>query len=190
LLYPNNIKKSYKKEISYKNRGMDLEYLIEEANTFYQDNDIAYIYKKPTPIKVVETAYSSKGIRIKDAFYEAPSTLDFNGLYKGYYVEFDAKETKSKTSFPIANIHPHQIKHIKNIYRYKGIVFLIIMINDEYYLLPGKSFIDFLSNKRKSIPYQYIKDNGYNLIPTLRGLDYIKYVDKLIEGESYEESKD
>lgn len=54
MLYPNNIKKTYKKEISYKNRGMDLEYLIEKANEYYKDNDIAYIYKKPTPIKVVK----------------------------------------------------------------------------------------------------------------------------------------
>lgn len=34
MLYPNNIKKTYKKEISYKNRGMDLEYLIEKANEY------------------------------------------------------------------------------------------------------------------------------------------------------------
>ena len=81
MLYPNNIKKTYKKEISYKNRGMDLEYLIEKANEYYRDNDIAYIYKKPTPIKVVKTDYSKSGRRITDAFYEAPSTLDFNMLY-------------------------------------------------------------------------------------------------------------
>ena len=88
MLYPNNIKKTYKKEISHKNRGMSLEYLIEQENTYYRDNDIAYIYKKPTPIRVVKTEYCSYGKRITDAFYEMPSTLDFNGIYRGKYIEF------------------------------------------------------------------------------------------------------
>lgn len=52
---------------------MDLEYIIETANIYYRDNDIAYIYKKPTPIKVVNVEYNSKGKRITDAFYETPS---------------------------------------------------------------------------------------------------------------------
>ena len=43
-----------------------------------------------------------------------PSTLDFNGIYQGKYIEFDAKETNNKTSFPLSNVHPHQIKHIRN----------------------------------------------------------------------------
>ena len=45
---------------------MDLEYLIEQANDYYIDNDIAYIYKKPTPIGVVKVSYNSKGKRIND----------------------------------------------------------------------------------------------------------------------------
>ena len=112
---------------------MDLEYLIEQANDYYIDNDIAYIYKKPTPIGVVKVSYNSKGKRINDGYYKMPSTLDFNGLYKGYYVEFDAKVTQNKTSFPISNVHDHQIKHIRNINKHGGIVFLIIAINDYIY---------------------------------------------------------
>ena len=88
MLYPNNIKKTYKKEISHKNRGMSLEYLIEQENTYYRDNDIAYIYKKPTPIRVVKTEYCSYGKRITDAFYEMPSTLDFNGIRKSIPYEY------------------------------------------------------------------------------------------------------
>ena len=135
MLYPGGTKKTYKKEVSYKNRGMELEYLIEQANIYYRDNDIAYIYKKPTPIRVVKTDYSSLGKRITDAFYEMPSTLDFNGIYKGRYIEFDAKETNNKTSFPISNVHDHQIKHIRNIYKHGGIVFLIISMNNKYFML-------------------------------------------------------
>ena len=177
MLYPNNIKKIYKKEISYKNRGMDLEYLIEKANEYYRDNDIAYIYKKPTPIKVVKTDYSKSGKRITDAFYEMPSTLDFNGLYKGKYLEFDAKETNNKTSFPISNVHPHQIKHIRNILNHHGIVFLIINMNDKYFILKGKDFIDFINKEtRKSIPYEYLEKYGIEINMTLKGLDYLSKI--------------
>ena len=31
----------------------------------------------------------------------------------GYYIDFEAKETKSTTSFALTNIHPHQIQHLK-----------------------------------------------------------------------------
>ena len=181
MLYPNNIKKTYKKEISHKNRGMSLEYLIEQENTYYRDNDIAYIYKKPTPIRVVKTEYCSYGKRITDAFYEMPSTLDFNGIYQGKYIEFDAKETNNKTSFPLSNVHPHQIKHIRNIQNHQGIVFLIISMNDEYFILMGKDFLNFIDNEtRKSIPYEYIKDNGILVNVTLNGLDYLTKLGELL----------
>lgn len=178
MLYPNNIKKTINNEISYKNRGMTLEYLIEKANIYYRDKDLAYIYKKPTPIKIVKTSYSKNGKRITDAFFEQPSTLDFNGIYEGRYIEFDAKETKNKTSFPLHNISPHQITHIRNILKSKGIVFLIIYMNDYYYILKGYDLINFIDNeKRKSIPYEYIKTKGINIKLTLNGLDYLSKID-------------
>ncbi len=184
MLYPNNIKKTYTKEIAYDNRGMELEYLIEKANSYYRDNDIAYIYKKPTPIKVVNVEYTNKGKRITDAFYETPSTLDFNGIYKGHYIEFDAKETKSKTSFPLGNVHHHQIKHIDNVTRHGGIAFLVIMMNNKFFLLPGNTFIKFINEeKRKSIPYEYLEKNALEIKLNLRGLDYIYLLDELIGGK-------
>ncbi len=170
MLYPSGVKKIYKKEISYKNRGLNLESLVEKANLYYKDENIAYIYKKPTPIRVVKT----EGFKIIDAFYEKPSTLDFNGIYKGKYIEFDAKETSNKTSFPLSNIHDHQLKHIKNIYKQGAIVFLIISMNDKYFILMGKDLINFtINNKRKSIPYEYLKKNAIEIKMTLRGLDYL-----------------
>ena len=110
-----------------------------------------------------------------------PSTLDFNGIYKGKYIEFDAKETNNKTSFPISNVHDHQIKHIRNIYKHGGIVFLIISMNNKYFILMGKDFIDFIdNNERKSIPYEYIKNNAIEVNMTLKGLDYLsKLGDKI-----------
>ena len=177
--YPNQIKKKYEKNINYANRGMDLEYMINEANSYYLENDIALIYKKPTPIGVVKVSYENNKQIIEKAYFATQSTLDYNGLYKGKYIEFDAKNTESKTSFPLSNVHEHQIKHIRNVIKHGGISFLIIRINALIYLLNGPDFIYFIDNyKRKSIPYEYISEKGYLLEYNYnKGLNYLKYVD-------------
>ena len=124
-------------------------------------------------------------MRITDGFFESPSTLDYNGVYKGYYIEFDAKETKSKTSFTINNIHNHQIEYIKKVLNHNGIVFLIIRFSllNKNFILKGKQLIDFIGNNdRKSIPLDYFEKNCYTLdIKYAPRLDYIKIVDKFIE---------
>ena len=185
--YPNKIKKEYHKNITYANRGMDLENIINETNEYYLEKDIALIYKKPTPIGVVKVNYE-KGQQIEKAYFATQSTLDYNGLYRGKYIEFDAKNTLSRTSFPLSNVHPHQIKHIRNVIRHHGIVFLIICMNDMFYLLNGPDFISFIdNNERKSIPYEYIKEYGYPLEYNYsKGLNYLTYVD-LIGGFNNEE---
>lgn len=177
--YPNKINKEYHKEINYANRGMDLENIINETNEYYLEKDIALIYKKPTPIGVVHVSYENNKQIIDKAYFAEASTLDYNGLYKGKYIEFDAKNTESKTSFPISNVHLHQIKHIRNVIKHGGIVFLIIKINDLVYLLNGPDFISFIDeNTRKSIPYSFIKEYGYLLeYNYIKGLNYLKYVD-------------
>lgn len=190
MLYPNNIKKNYRKKDNHANRGMNLEAIITDANEYYINNDIAYIYKKPTPIGVVKVNYSNDK-KIEEAYFKEQSTLDFNGIYKGFYIEFDAKETKNKTSFPLSNIHQHQLNHIKNIYNHFGIVFLIISINNNYYVLMGKDIIDFIENNtRKSIPYEYIEKHGYRInYNYLRGLDYLKVIDIILESDESEKIK-
>lgn len=124
-------------------------------------------------------------MRVTDGFFECPSTLDYNGVYKGYYIEFDAKETRSKTSFTINNIHNHQIEYIKKVIKHGGIVFLIVRFTllDKNYILKGKDLIQFIdSNDRKSIPLSYFEENCYKIdIKYAPRLDYIKYVDKMIK---------
>lgn len=179
--YPGNAKKTYSKPINYGNRGMCLEDMINMSNQYYLENDIAVIYKKPTPIQIVDTNINSKGKIITKAFFKEPSTLDYNGLYKGKYIDFDAKETNNKTSFPLSNIHDHQLKHMENIIKHGGISFLIIYINNDYYYLDGNDIISFLKNNdRKSIPLSYIIDKGYVIEKKLRpSLDYIKIIDQI-----------
>ena len=150
--YPNGVKKkecvvSQSKEVSYKNRGMSLEGELNDSNEYYREIEKAYIYKKPTPIKITKVDYPSRDKAIiKEAFFTIPSTTDYNGLYKGYYIDFEAKETKSKTAFSLSNIHPHQIKHISNIHNNGGIAFLIVRFTtiNETYLLMAKDLLSFL----------------------------------------------
>lgn len=181
MKYPNNIKKEYHNPLSHKNRGMDLEDELNNSNEYYLLKDIALIYKKPTPIGISKVAYSSKGKTIEQAFFKEPSTLDYNGLYRGKYIEFEAKVTKNKTSFPLANIHKHQIKHIENVLRHNGIVFLIIKMNEIVYLLKGDDFIRYINTyDRKSIDYPFIENNGFKIKYGFNPiLDYLKIVDEI-----------
>lgn len=188
MQYPNQLKKTHQAVINYGNRGMNLEHLLNLSNSYYVLEDIALIYKKPTPIGVIDVHYSTKGKIIDKAFFKAPSTLDYNGLYRGKYIEFEAKETKVKTSFPLHNIHPHQIKHIRNVLRHHGIVFLIIQFLQGVYLLKGEDFLDYIDHqKRKSIPFSYIQEKGHLIREQIDPpLDYLKVVDQIYFGGIYE----
>ena len=164
---------------SYGNRGMFLENIINDSNTYYNSIDKCLIFKKPTPIKVLNVTYpTDKSHLIDKAVYSSISTLDYNGIYREKYIEFDAKECHSKASFPLSNIKEHQLEHIKKVILQKGIVFIIIFINNEFYLLKGDTIIDFIKNNdRKSIEYEYIKNNGYKInesyTPRLKYLDAV-----------------
>ena len=111
---------------SHANRGMDLENDLNNTNSYYLDNDIAIVYKKPTPIKVSKVNYNKNHTIITEAFYEMPSTTDYNGIYKGKYIDFDAKEVKNSSSFALSNLHAHQLKHLKRVKEHGGISFLIV----------------------------------------------------------------
>ena len=182
---PNSIKSSV--PITYGNRGMDLEQEINLSNEYYLEEDIAAIYKKPTPIKITEVDYKSKGKVITKAFFENPSTTDYNGIYKGKYIDFEAKETKLKTSFPLKNIHPHQIEHMMRVVKHGGICFLIVRFHvlNRTYLLWASEFSTFLKNKsRSSIPLEYFEEFGVLIEEGYRPrLDYLKIVDKRIKEE-------
>lgn len=181
MLYPGKAKKAYQKPVNYAKRGMDLESLINEANKYYLDNDIAVIYKKPTPVEIKKVSYKGKTEYIEGVLREK-STLDYTGVYKGYYLDFDAKSSKSKTSFPLANIHKHQLLHIDRVLKHKGISFLIIEMNDRFFILDGNVLMNFVNNNdRKSIPFEFIQKEGLEIklkfSPTL---NYITVLDTLI----------
>lgn len=173
-----------KNKSNYANRGLGLESDINLSNEYYRINDIAYIYKKPTPIKLVNVDY--KAGKIKEAYFETPSTTDYNGIYKGKYLDFEAKETNSKTSFSLSNIHSHQIKHLIDVKRHGAISFLIVRFNtlNETYLLSTDLLEQFIKNyERKSIPLSFFKEYGKIIkVKYSPRIDYLEVINNLYFG--------
>lgn len=173
--------------INYARRGMTFEKLINESNQYYLAKNIAVIHKKPTPIQVVTVDYPKRSaVKITEAYYKEASTTDYNGVYKGYYIDFEAKATKLKTRFPLNNLQEHQIDHMISCQKQGGIVFLLIYFSTlkECYLMPFsdiKAFWCDNASGQKSIPYTYIKKNCYAVPFKLRPrVDYLAAVNHLM----------
>jgi len=186
--YPNKKTNFIKTKTNHSNRGMSFENIINDTNDYYLAHDLAVIHKKPIPIQIVKVDYPSRsGAVIKEAYYKVPSTTDYNGVYKGKYLDFEAKETANKTSFPLSNIHLHQITHLESIMTHGGISFLLIFFKtlDEIYLLETKYITKFYNRSiegRKSIKYVEIKEFGYLIKEGYSPrVDYLKIVDKIIK---------
>lgn len=177
---------SNQKNVRKANLGMFLEDMLNETNEYYLNANIAVIHKKPTPIQIVKVDFPNREhAKITEAYYKVPSTTDYNGIYQGKYVDFEAKECNSATSFVLKNVHPHQVLHLENIIKHGGIGFLIIYFkkHNEVYLVPFDFFNQYWLNKetsRKSIPYQDIKDNCHPIKLGFKPkIDYLDVVKKL-----------
>lgn len=179
-----------KKSHNYSNRGMSLEKELNLTNKQYLLENIAVIHKKPTPIQVVKVDYPKReAAKITEAYYRRSSTTDYNGVYKGYYLDFEAKETKNKTSFPLNNFHEHQINHMKQSTEHGGICFTILRFAtlNEIYLLRSDFLFkwwnqQFEKNGRKSIPLKAIKKENYLIEYGFNPrIPYLEIVDQLID---------
>lgn len=177
------------KQSTVSNRGMDLEEAINLTNQVYIDRDRAYIYKKPIPIQVVSVMYEKRSAaKITEAYYKIPSTTDYNGIYRGRYLDFEAKETISKTSFPLKNIHEHQVKHLEHITNHGGIGFIIVQFKSlgKVFLLDSRHVSRFYqrylehSGERRSISLTEFEEFGHIIKESyaLR-LDYLSIVDQV-----------
>ena len=174
------------KNMKKANLGMLLEEMINDTNTYYLNKGVAVIHKKPIPIQIVKVNYPSRcEAIITEAYYKTPSTTDYNGVYRGKYIDFEAKETKSLTSFPLNNIHAHQVEHLKQIVSHGGIGFLIVYFkkHDEVFLLPYEvleGYWEKRNTERKSIPYEVFKEKGYLIkVSYIPRLDYLKVLDEV-----------
>ncbi|MGX9133864.1 Holliday junction resolvase RecU [Rummeliibacillus sp. JY-2-4R] len=177
-----------KKDLSYSNRGKTLEEEIDETNEYYLARDIAVIHKKPVPIQIVKVEYPSRSAAvIREAYFRTPSTTDYNGVFNGHYIDFDAKETENKTSFPLKNVHPHQVAHMESSAKQKGICFLIVRFSslNRYFVVPLEMLLfaweRMLNGGRKSIPLSEFEGQAIEIqtgyVPRL---DYLKAITQLL----------
>ena len=152
---------------------MTLEEDINLTNQQYLDKNIAVIHKKPTPIQVVKVDYPKRSAaKITEAYYRRSSTTDYNGVYKGYYLDFEAKETKN----------------MKQCEEHGGISFTIVRFStlNEIYLLETNFLLkwweqQFEEKGRKSIPLSAIQAEAnlveYGINPRI---PYLQVVDEWI----------
>ena len=169
---------------------MNLENDLNLSNEHYREIGKAVIHKKPLPIQIVSVDYQKRSsAKITEAYFKVPSTTDYNGVYQGYYIDFDAKETTSTTAFPLKQLHQHQLEHLIAVEKQQGIAFLIIRFTsfDLDYLILIKDLNNFIStNQRKSLPKTWIEKNGYLIKNSLYPrIGYLEIIDKIIKEENY-----
>lgn len=185
IKYPNKIKRNVNNTLSTSRRGMQLEEIVNEANRYYLDEDIALIYKKPLPITISKISNKNGYNYISKAYFSAKSTTDYNGIYCGKYIDFDTKETNNVKYFPLANIHDHQYVHLQKVRRQAGIAFLIVKFvhYDEYYLMFIEDFENYVENQNsKNVPYEYFKKYGHEINYNYNNIfDYLSIIDKYIK---------
>lgn len=176
---------THRKGVNFSDRGMTLEQQINESNKYYLNEGIAVVHKKPTPIQIVKVDYPkrSKAV-IREAYFRQASTTDYNGVYKGYYLDFEAKETRNKTNFPLKNFHEHQIFHLNACLKQQGICFTIIRFAslERYFVTPASFVIHAWQDKDKSsMTLEEIEENSYEIKSGFRPtLPYLKVVDNFI----------
>lgn len=160
-------------------RGSTLEDLINRTIEQYRERRLAVIQKVPTPITPVNIDKSTRHITL--AYFDKKSTVDYIGAVQGIPVCFDAKECASDT-FPLQNIHEHQVSFMQEFEAQEGISFLLIYFSHRncYYYMRCSEMMNFwnrsLQGGRKSFllteldeRYFLLEKNGF-LVPFLDGI--------------------
>ena len=160
-------------------RGSTLEEFINRTNEKYLECGLALIQKVPTPITPIKIDKDNRHITL--AYFEQKSTVDYIGVVQGIPVCFDAKECHTDT-FPLQNIHEHQIAFMDNFEKQGGVSFLILFFThrNEFYYLPHKRLMEFWNRAeeggRKSFRYEelteefFFHSQGGVLVPYLEAM--------------------
>ncbi|MES5930059.1 Holliday junction resolvase RecU [Bacillus cereus group sp. MG9] len=164
------------------NRGMAFEMLINLSNEMYQRGGVALINKRPTPVKVLK----SKGGRVLNGFYEAKSTVDYDGVYKGRAVAFEVKSTQNLTRFDLSNIAQHQLDYLEKAEKMGAVCFFLIEFSKDQaiFLVPSSVIQSYIKMShqpkgKKSIPRADFNIYGYLVDQTERApVDYLQYIDE------------
>ena len=169
-----------KNSVSFSNRGMNFEEAINESNTYYLAHGTAVVHKKPTPLQIVKVDYPKRSAAvIKEAYFTQASTTDYNGVYRGFYLDFEAKETKNKTSFPLKNFHQHQVTHFVECLKQNGICFVLLYFSslNRCFFLSAAHFITYWDELggKKSVSLAQIEKDGIEIKEGV--LPRIPYID-------------
>lgn len=161
-------------------RGSMLEDLINRTNERYREKKLAVIQKIPTPIKPIQIDKQSRHITL--AYFDQKSTVDYIGVVQTIPVCFDAKECHTHT-FPIQNIHKHQITFMTEFEQQGGVAFLLLYFTSEelFYYLTYKKMMEFVKRAREGGRKSFLLeelDKNYE-IPSYKGM-WIHYL-KLLE---------
>ena len=115
-------------------RGSTFEELINRTNEKYKELGLALVQKIPTPITPIKIDQEKRHITL--AYFEQKSTVDYIGAIQGFPVCFDAKECDTDT-FPLQNIHAHQMDFMGHFEKQEGIAFILIYFtkHEEFYYL-------------------------------------------------------
>lgn len=177
-----------KKQVDYAHRGMRFEDMINQSNEYYLSRHIAVIHKKPTPIQIVKVDYPRRSAaKITEAYFTQASTTDYNGVIQNCYIDFEAKETKSKTSFPLSNFHQHQIDHMMACEEQGGLCFVLLWFSTLHrcFYLDFSILNHYWSRQqegRKSIPLSVIEETGTECVVGIAPvIDFIQPVIQRIQ---------
>lgn len=145
-------------------RGSTLEEFINHTNERYTEMGLALIQKIPTPITPVKIDQEHRHITL--AYFDKISTVDYIGAVQGIPVCFDAKECKADT-FPLQNIHEHQVDFMEKFEKQGGISFLLIYYStrDELYYMRYEQIRRFWDRGqrggRKSFRYEELEPGWF-----------------------------
>ena len=146
------------------NMGMGFESDISKCCDYYRSKGIADIYKRPTPIKVVRMSKTKPGM-IEEAYFEAKSTTDYVGIYKGKYIDFECKET-IHDSVPYHMIREQQYDHLSFILSLGGIGFFLVSFKSyqEVYLMKASIILDAIKKKKHpGFKREFFMEHGIRL---------------------------
>lgn len=160
-------------------RGSTLEDMVNRTNEQYREKRLALIQKIPTPITPVKMDKEHRQITL--AYFEQRSTVDYIGAVQGIPVCFDAKECVAGT-FPLQNIHEHQMKFMGEFERQGGIAFLLIYYSgkNKLYYMRYQEILEFWDRAkdggRKSFRFEELSPEFFF---DVKGGCYVPYLDKI-----------
>ena len=170
-------------------RGSLFEEFINETNEYYRDNGIALVHKIPTPITPIDIDKETKHITL--AYFDQVSTVDYVGVAQGVPLCFDCKECAEDT-FPLHNVHEHQVRYMADFEKQGGIAFLLIYYTKRemiYYMnYPELAFFYERQQNggRKSIAFSELDPRNFHKHGDELYINYLEFINDDLERREQE----